>query len=309
MISQNTAQTQQTQTRNDIMVQGKIIKGIGGFYYVETADGVFECKARGSFRKQKITPMVGDDVEISVRQQGENTIDTINERKNFLLRPPLANLDRLFIVSSIVEPSVSVYNIDKLTAIAQRKGIESIIVFTKTDLNSDYEKYADIYRKAGFKTILCGKDKSGADKIRDLLEGKISAFTGNTGVGKSTLLNLIEPSLNLLTGETSKKLGRGRHTTRHCELFKVAGGYVADTPGFSAIDFEKSERILKDDLPYCFKDFLEYLGQCRFNSCSHVADKGCAVCQAVEEGKISESRHNSYIQMYNEVKDIKEWEK
>ena len=291
------------------MVQGKIIKGIGGFYYVETADGVFECKARGSFRKQKITPMVGDDVEISVRQQGENTIDTISERKNFLLRPPLANLDRLFIVSSIVEPSVSVYNIDKLTAIAQRKGIESIIVFTKTDLNADYEKYAVIYRKAGFKTVLCRKDKSGADEIRDLLEGKISAFTGNTGVGKSTLLNLIEPSLNLPTGETSKKLGRGRHTTRHCELFKVAGGYVADTPGFSAIDFEKSERILKDDLPYCFKDFLEYLGQCRFNSCSHVADKGCAVCQAVEEGKISESRHNSYIQMYNEVKDIKEWEK
>lgn len=309
MISQNTAQTQQIQTRNDIMVQGKIIKGIGGFYYVETADGVFECKARGSFRKQKITPMVGDDVEISVRQQGENTIDTISERKNFLLRPPLANLDRLFIVSSIVEPSVSVYNIDKLTAIAQRKGIESIIVFTKTDLKADYEEYADIYRKAGFKTFLCGKDKSGADEIRDLLKGKISAFTGNTGVGKSTLLNLIEPSLNLPTGKTSKKLGRGRHTTRHCELFKVAGGYVADTPGFSAIDFEKSERILKNDLPYCFKDFLEYLGQCRFNSCSHVSDKGCAVCQAVEEGKISESRHNSYIQMYNEVKDIKEWEK
>lgn len=291
------------------MIKGKIIKGIGGFYYVETADGVFECKARGAFRKQKITPMVGDDVEISVRQQEENTIDAILERKNFLLRPPLANLDRLFIVSSIVQPHVSVYNIDKLTAIAQRKGIESVIVFTKTDLADDYEKYAEIYRKAGFKTILCGKNNDGAEEVKELLGGKISAFTGNTGVGKSTLLNLIDPELHLATGETSKKLGRGRHTTRHCELYKIAGGYVADTPGFSAIDFEKSERILKDDLPYCFKDFLPYLGECRFNSCSHVADKGCAVCRAVEEGKISESRHNSYIQMYNEVKDIKEWEK
>lgn len=290
------------------MMNGKIVKGIGGFYYVETADGLFECKARGAFRKEKITPMVGDNVSITINTQAENTIDRIEPRRNFLLRPPLANLDQLFIVSSVVDPAVHVLHIDKLTAIAQYKGIACIIVFTKTDLSNAYQEYAAIYRQAGFKTILCDNTRqTGIEEIRALLTGKISAFTGNSGVGKSTILNHLQPGLKLQTGETSKKLGRGKHTTRHCELFQIAGGYVADTPGFSSIDFEKSEKILKEDLPYCFKDFLPYLEDCRFTSCSHTGDKGCAVCKAVDDGKISESRHSSYIQMYQDVKDVKEW--
>lgn len=293
------------------MLNGKIVKGIGGFYYVDAGDEVYECKARGSFRNQKITPLVGDNVEITVNEgEHENTIDKIFERKNSLIRPPLANLDRLFIVSSMVEPKLNTLIIDKLTAIAEYKNIEPIIVITKTDLDGGYDKIVEIYNKANIKTVVCDNTvKSGVEEIKSLLVDNVSAFTGNTGVGKSTLLNNIFPELKLETGETSKKLGRGRHTTRHCELFKVSGGYIADTPGFSSLDFERCERILKEDLPYCFREFEPYIENCKFNTnCSHTADKGCAVVEAVKEGKISESRHNSYVQMYNEVKDIKEWQ-
>ena len=290
---------------------GKIIKGIGGFYYVDADDTIYECKARGNFRKRGITPMVGDNVEITVNQEGngENTVDNILNRKNELVRPPLANLDTLFIISSIVDPKVNPLIIDKLVAIAEFKHIEPVIVFTKIDKSDDYKEYKNIYEKSGFKVIVCDNTVgSGAEKIEAMLPGKISAFTGNTGVGKSTLLNNIFPHLNLETGETSKKLGRGRHTTRHCELFKVNGGYIADTPGFSSLDFERYEKILKEDLPYCFREFEPYLGQCKFNSCTHVNDKGCAVCEAVEKGLIQPSRHNSYVSMYNDVKDIKQWQ-
>lgn len=291
------------------MSLGKIIKGIGGFYYVESADVVYECKARGSFRNQKITPLVGDNVEFSVNENAENTIDAICPRKNELVRPPLANLDTLFVVSSIVDPKINTLIIDKLTAIAEYKHIEPVIVITKTDLDDLYIKYKEIYEKSGFTVITCNNvTGEGCDIVKSMLKGKISAFTGNTGVGKSSLLNALFPHLQLPTGETSKKLGRGRHTTRHCELFKVEGGYIADTPGFSSLDFERCEKILKDDLPYCFRDFRDYLGECKFNSCSHVNDKGCAVVQAVNDGIISDSRHNSYISMYNDVKDIKKWE-
>lgn len=291
------------------MIKGKIIKGIGGFYYVETAEGVFECKARGSFRNQKISPLVGDDVEISLNEKGENRIENIMPRRNSLVRPPLANIDQLFIVASIVDPDINLYIVDKLIAIAEYKSIEPIIVLTKIDLAENYHKYLDIYDKAGFKTIVCNNiTGDGAEKVKDYLNGKTSAFTGNTGVGKSSLLNAIDKNLSLATGETSKKLGRGKHTTRHSELFKICGGYVADTPGFSSLDFERCERILKDDLFDCFRDFEPYFGLCKFSTCAHINEKGCAVCEAVKNGEIQQSRHNSYIQMYNDVKDIKEWE-
>lgn len=288
-----------------------IVKGIGGFYYVETTDGLYECKARGVFRKKKITPLVGDKVKISINENAENTIDEIEERKNFLVRPPLANIDQLFIVSSIVDPQINTVVLDRLVAIAEYKNIEPIIVFTKTDLDSSYKKYVDIYSNAGFKTIVCDNTTGlGSSEVKELLKNKTSAFAGNTGVGKSSLLNQIDSSLEVATGETSKKLGRGKHTTRHCELFKCAGGYIADTPGFSSLDIERCERIMKDDLPHCFREFEDYIYDCKFlNNCSHINDKGCAVRQAVDEGIISQSRYNSYIQMYNEVKDIKEWEK
>lgn len=293
------------------MLKGKLIKGIGGFYYVEADDVIYECKARGSFRKQKITPLVGDDVEISVNEENnvDNAIEKILDRKNDMIRPPLANLDQLFIIASLVDPKINTQIIDKLIAISEYKHIEPILVLTKTDLDSDYHQYVDIYKKAGFKVIVCDNTKgTGADEVKAFLKGKISAFTGNTGVGKSTLLNNIAPDLNLATGETSKKLGRGKHTTRHSELFKVCGGYIADTPGFSSLDFERCEKILKDELPYCFREFEPYLDDCRFTSCAHINDKGCAVCKALEDGKISKSRHDSYVAMYNEVKDIKEWQ-
>lgn len=291
------------------MKTGKLIKGIGGFYYVKCDDEVYECKARGNFRKQKISPLVGDNVEFNVFENSENAIENILPRKNELIRPPLANLDALFIVSSLTDPKVNTEIIDNLIAICEYKKIEPVIVFTKTDLDDSGEYYKNIYTNAGFKVILCDNNTgSGSQEIKELLKGKSSAFTGNTGVGKSSLLNNIFPNLKLKTGETSRKLGRGKHTTRQCELFDTDGGYVADTPGFSSLDFQKCERILKDDLPYCFREFVEYLPYCKFSTCSHTSDKGCAVLKAVEDGKISESRHNSYVSMYEEVKNYKEWE-
>jgi ribosome biogenesis GTPase len=292
------------------MTDGLIIKGIGGFYYVETADGVYECKARGIFRKKHITPLVGDRVHISVNENAENTVDEILERKNYLVRPPLANIDILFILASIVEPAINTTVIDRLTAIAEYKQIEPVILLTKTDLCGAFEEYLNTYTLAGYRVIVCDSfTGEGLDEIKSLISGNICAFTGNSGVGKSTLLNALDDRLTLETGEISKKLGRGRHTTRHCELFSLAGGYVADTPGFSALDIERCERILKQDLPYCFREFAPYLENCRFmTSCSHINDKGCAVAQAVKDGKIAFSRHESYKIMYNEVKDINEWE-
>lgn len=291
------------------MIKGKIIKGIGGFYYVEAADNVYECKLRGNFRNQNITPLVGDNVELSLGENADNRIETVLPRKNSLVRPPLANLDQLFIVSSTVEPATNTFIIDKMIAIAEYKSIEPIIVFTKIDLDESYRSYEEIYHRSGFKTIVCcNNDGRGAEQVRELLKGKVSAFTGNTGVGKSSLLNAVDSDLALKTGETSKRLGRGKHTTRHCELFKVNGGYVADTPGFSSLDFERCERILKDELFDCFREFEPYFGKCKFSTCAHINEKGCAVCEAVKAGSIQKSRHESYVQMYNEVKDIKEWE-
>ncbi|MDE6469792.1 MAG: ribosome small subunit-dependent GTPase A [Eubacterium sp.] len=292
------------------MLDGRLIKGIGGFYYVEAADAVYECKARGIFRQKKITPLVGDLVTITVNDNAENTLDEIKERKNSLVRPPLANLDQLFMVASVVDPAINTFVLDRIIAIAEYKNIEPIIVITKIDLDSSYKKYYDIYTQAGFKVILCdNKTGEGAEEVKTLLKDKVSAFTGNTGVGKSSLLNAIDSGLAIETGKTSKKLGRGKHTTRHCELYKVAGGYVADTPGFSAVDFERCERIMKDDLPCCFREFEPYLTDCKFQTnCSHINDKGCAVVKAVNDGVITQERHNSYVTLYNEVKDIREWE-
>lgn len=293
------------------MLKGKIIKGIGGFYYVETADAIYECKARGIFRKKGITPLVGDNVFISVNVNSENTIEEIDNRQNFLIRPPLANIDQLFIVTSLVDPLINTFVLDRLIAIAEMKSIEPIVVITKIDLNDDCDKYVNIYGNAGIKVIACDNSNgTGSEKVKCLLSGKVSAFTGNSGVGKSTLLNNISPELELQTGQTSKKLGRGKHTTRHCELYKVGGGYVADTPGFSAVDLERCEKIYKEDLPYCFREFVPFLDKCKFQTnCSHTGDKGCAVKKAVEDGLISQQRYESYVQLHNEVKDIKEWEK
>ena len=287
---------------------GVITKITGGFYYVEAAGDVYECKARGVFRKRGITPLVGDTVDITVPEDGYCSVDTIHERKNALIRPAVANLDQLVIVSSVLEPKANLYLIDKMTAAAVHKGIEPVVVFTKTDL-APADDLSAIYRKVGIPSfVYSAVDNRGLDEIRDVLTGKISAFCGNSGVGKSTLMNALCPDLGLATGEISDKLGRGRHTTRTVELFKEHGGYIADTPGFSTVDIERFELIRKDELKFAFPEFEEYFGTCRFNSCNHVCEKGCRVIEAVENGIIPKSRHESYVRMYEEVKDVKEWE-
>lgn len=289
---------------------GIIIKGIGGFYYVETADGIYECKARGVFRKEKITPMVGDNVVISINDNAENTIDDILPRRSALQRPPVANIDQLVIVVSGTEPRPNTLLVDRLTAIAVNNNIEPIIVLNKSDL-IDVGELLDIYQKTKFKVIkACGKTGEGVDEIKDALKGKVSAFTGNSGVGKSTILNRINPELGLATNEISQKLGRGKHTTRECTLIKLDDNtYVADTPGFASLEILKQEVILKEDLGYCFPEFEEFFEDCKFYpNCAHVKDKGCAVIQAVEDGIIAKSRHDSYKALYEEVKDVKEWQ-
>lgn len=288
---------------------GIIIKGIGGFYYVEAADGtIYECKARGVFRKEKITPLAGDRVEISVEENNKNSIEKILERRNYFKRPPIANVDKLVIVSSVCDPRPNLLIIDRLTAVAVYKDVEPIIVFTKDDLQSA-DEYVDIYTKSGFKTFAVSNETGeGVEAVKSAIEGGVSVFTGNSGVGKSSLINKMYPSLSLETGEISKKLGRGRHTTRHVELYSIGKGYIADTPGFSSLDFETNDLIKKDELAFCFPDFSDYIGSCKFSTCAHVNDKGCRLVEAVNNGDVVKSRHESYVTMFNEVKDIKDWQ-
>lgn len=290
------------------MLDGLILKGIGGFYYVETSQGIIECKARGIFRKKNNSPLVGDRVKILVPEDGFASIEEICKRKNTLRRPPLANIDTLVIVCSTVDPVPNALVIDKMIAAAIDNNIEPVIVISKSDLKSG-EDLAAVYEKAGIKTFEYSSNNSvSAQGIKELLKGKITAFTGNSGVGKSTLLNILFPQLNLETGIISEKLGRGKHTTRTVELFKLNDGYVADTPGFSTVDLERFNLIHKENIQFCFPEFKEYLTKCKFTSCSHTCEKGCKIIEAVENGVISKSRHNSYVSMYNEVKDIKEWQ-
>lgn len=282
--------------------QGVILKGIGGFYYVETALGVFECKAKGKFRKERLTPLAGDHVTVTLREGQENTIDSIAPRKNALGRPPVANVDQLLIVVSSAKPVPNPFVIDKLTAIAEQKHIQPVLVFSKNDL-APAEEWMKIYRTTGYPVLL----NTELDEIKALLKGKCSALTGNTGAGKSTLLNALCPELELPTGEISEKLGRGRHTTRHAELFHVAEGLVIDTAGFSSIDSLKSETPLVEELETLFPEFAPFLGQCKFTTCAHTGEKGCRICEAVRDGVISESRHQSYLQLLQEAKDQKPW--
>lgn len=291
------------------LINGRIIQAISGFYYVEAADAVYECKAKGNFRKKQITPLVGDNVLIEINGE-KGTVTEILDRRNFLIRPPVANIDILFIVASVADPRPNLYVIDKLSAFAIFHKIEPVIVFSKCDLG-DVTEYEEIYRKSSIRTICCSSvTKDGINEIVDLISGKICAFTGNSGVGKSSILNAIAPELKLETNETSQKLGRGKHTTRTVSLYRVNDGFVADTPGFSSIDFDNlSERIYKDELPLCFPEFADFIDCCKFSvSCSHTTDKGCAVLGAINDGIISKERHESYLRMYEEVKNFKKWE-
>lgn len=288
---------------------GLIVKATGGFYYVETSSALLECRARGNFRHSDLTPLVGDRVTAAVLPGGKGHVVSIKERKNSLVRPPLANIDQLVMVVSVRDPAPNLLVLDKLLAVAERQEVEPLIVFTKTDLDSA-DPYSSIYRKAGFRVLeVCSLRHEGTDEVLEALRGKMSAVCGNSGAGKSSLLNGIFPDLCLSTNETSKKLGRGRHTTRTTQLFEIpGGGYVADTPGFSAIEMERVGIIRKDQLQYCFREFEPYVLKCRFTGCSHTSEKGCAVIEAVEEGVIPRERHESYRQMYEEAKKLSDWE-
>lgn len=291
-------------------MEGCILKGIGGFYYVETSEGVFECKAKGKFRKEKIVPLAGDRVEITLRDSQENTIDSILERKNKLVRPPVANIDKLMIIVSVTSPLPNTVVIDKLTVLAERKNIEPVIVITKSDLEEEKaQELYEIYSSTGYRTYLFSSvDKRNLEEIRAEFTGCLTALTGNSGAGKSTLLNSVDAELNLPTGEISNKLGRGRHTTRQAEIFHVADGLVIDSAGFSSIEFTGENLFLANELQYCFNEFNEFIPLCKFNGCSHINTKNCAVIEAVENGQISKSRYESYITMYDELKNIKSWQ-
>ena len=270
---------------------------------METESGIVQLKARGIFRKDGLSPCAGDRCTVE-----GGVISSIDERKNSIIRPPLANLDVMVFVISTCEPTPNLTLVDKFIAVCEYKSIQPMIAITKVDLK-ECGNIPDIYGKIGIPTIVCDySDPASLEPVKAAVEGKICAFTGNTGAGKSTLLNHIAPELELKTAEISRKLGRGRHTTRVSRLYKLFGGYIADTPGFSSFETMQYAVILKDELKYCFREFEEYEGKCRFADCNHIGEKGCAVAAAAENGDIAKSRYESYLEMFEEAKNIKEWE-
>ena len=287
-------------------IQGRLLQCNGGFYYVETADAVYEFRARGVFRKQGTTTLAGDLVCIEPQDDKVGTLTELLPRRNALIRPAVANLDVLVIVVAGADPRPNTLIIDKMIALAEEQEIEPVVVISKSDL-MDAAAWEKLYTTAGITTFsVTSTDPQTVAPLKAHLAGKMTAFTGNSGVGKSTILNMMEPAWGLMTGETSKKLGRGRHTTRTVTLYPWAGGYIADTPGFSSLDMARVE-IPKEHLPFCFREFEPYLGSCRFTSCSHTKEKGCAILEAVTNGEIAASRHESFVVMLEEAKSREEW--
>ena len=288
---------------------GIIIKGIGGFYYVRTPGGVVECKAGGRLRLvDGGAPMVGDKVCIELEKDETGFVVEIAPRRNALVRPPISNVDLLFIVASEAPPVTDPYLIDKVTVIAQQQGIKPVILLNKSDLAENGTLLA-AYRLAGFTVYrVSAETGEGCAEVSALLRGCVSCFTGNSGVGKSSLLNRLA-GLSLTTGGISGKIGRGKHTTRHVELIPLpGGGMVADTPGFSSFDITQMQRIQKEELQHLFPEISPLFGQCRFTGCSHIREPDCAVRRLLEEGKIAPSRYDSYVRLYNELKQIKSWQ-
>ena len=291
------------------MSQGRIEKALSGFYYVNTGSGVLQCRARGKFRKEGMTPLVGDWVEVQELGTGEGIVQTIEPRSSEFQRPAAANVDQLVVIASAAIPVTDPYLIDRISAIAVLKGCQVLVVLNKCDLDPADALY-DIYRASAIPVLrVSASTGEGIDALYQALHGKLSVLTGNSGVGKSSLLNALAPQFSLPVGEVSKALGRGRHTTRHVELFPLDDAtYVIDTPGFSSFDAQSLEWELKQRLPETFPEFIPYLDSCRFAGCQHVKEKGCAVLEAVRAGKIPESRHRSYVRLYEELKPLKEWQ-
>ena len=290
---------------------GTIVKALSGFYYVDVGAEreLVTCRGRGKLRHQKIKPLVGDHVDITINADGTGMVDEVLPRTNQFQRPMVANMEQLVILASEAIPVTDPFLIDRMISLAEYKGCEPIICFNKWDLEPA-DQLVELYRSAGFQTFaISARTGEGLAQLLEVLHGKISAFTGNSGVGKSSVLNALCPQFHLEVGQVSDKLGRGRHTTRHVELFRVGGGLVADTPGFSAFDVEQMELIPKEKLADTFREFRSYLEQCRFVGCAHLKERGCAVRQAVEDGAISPSRYQSYARLYEQVKSRPQWEK
>ncbi len=294
---------------------GRVLGCNGGLYSVDCEDRIYDCFAKGTFRYEKLTPLAGDRVEFVL--EGETGyITDILPRKNELIRPPMANLDKLFVLCAAKTPAPSTINIDKICAIACNRDIEIEIVINKCELDhARAQELYNIYSKCGYKTVLLYDSPNSPEKvIESLLEdtvGGVVAFVGASGVGKTTVINALYPDFLLQTGCVSQKTGRGKHTTRQTRLYKIQGkkdAYIADTPGFSLLDFEKFFFFRKEELPYAFPEFEEYLGKCRYVKCTHTKEDECAVLQAVREGKIPLSRHESYLSLYENLKKQKEWE-
>jgi len=291
------------------MTEGRIVKALSGFYYVKTDAELLECKARGKFRKEgMMSPLVGDLVKVSV-ENGKGMIEEIAPRRNEFIRPAVSNLDLLVILASETIPVTEPFLVDRITAIAGNQNVPVVICVNKSDLSAEV-RLTDLYRKAGYPVVATSAvTGEGVDELRSLVKGKLSAFTGNSGVGKSSLLNALSPSLKLQTGEISEKLGRGRHTTRYIELLDLGEEtYIADTPGFSSFDTERMDLVLKENLQFAFPDFASYIGKCQFHDCAHIKEPGCAVRSALEAGQICESRYESYLRLYEKAKEIKLWE-
>lgn len=290
------------------MEEYRIIKALSGFYYVQTEDGIVECRARGRFRRQDQSPLVGDFVRIT-RQRDKGVLEALLPRKNAFIRPAVANIDQLVVLASCAIPVTEPFLIDRVLAIAQLQNVPALVIVNKDDL-APAQPLAEIYRRAGVPVLVTSAETGeGIEALREALAGKLSCLTGNSGVGKSSLLNRACPQLQLPVGEVSEKLGRGRHTTRHIELYSLGSNtFVADTPGFSAFDTERMELVHKEQLQYAFPEFAPYLGHCQFPDCAHRKEPGCAVRKALAEGKIGQTRYSSYERLYELASQLKEWE-
>jgi ribosome biogenesis GTPase len=289
-------------------ITGRIIRSLSGFYDVQTTGGVISCRGRGHLRRGAETPLTGDMVEITV-ERGKGMVERILPRKNCFVRPAVANVDILVVFAANVNPVTEPFLIDRVAAIAGDQGVEVVICVNKCDLDPGLD-LAKIYRNAGFAVVQTSAETGeGIEQLRALLKGKLAAFTGNSGVGKSSVLNRLCPDLALATGEVSEKLGRGRHTTRHVELYKLEEDtYVADTPGFSSFDTDQMEVILKENLQFAFPDFSAHIGQCQFRDCTHRKEPGCAVRAALDAGELEPTRYDSYLRLYEKSSQIKVWE-
>ena len=287
---------------------GRIIRSLSGFYEVRTAEGTVTCRARGNLRRMQVTPLTGDLVEISL-EKGKGMVEKVLPRKNQFVRPAVANVDALVVFAANTNPVTEPFLIDRVAAIAGDQEVDVILCVNKCDIDPA-EELIRIYTHAGFRVIAASAETGdGVETLRDTIRGKLVAFTGNSGVGKSSILNRLSPELNLPTGEVSEKLGRGRHTTRHVELYDLGEEtYVADTPGFSSFDTDQMDVILKENLQYAFPDFRSHAGSCQFRDCTHRKEPGCGVTAAVAAGEIEKTRYDSYLRLYEKASQIKEWE-